>query len=135
MNRIISAVLRLILVLGNIFSSYNTFHKLQTFERFHLMTVGQKVGTITILVLMINFDIYMFFNAYRDFKNRPIRLKFMYVIILITVLVALLSILPFEKTSTERFLVVMSFALLLIFFLINDFIRFWVKPYSVNPDL
>ena len=127
MKRIVSGVLRIVMAFLFVLTWYNTFSGLKTFENFHALSTPKKTALFTLILVIANFSIYIIINAVMDFKNRPIRLKPMYIIFFLTVLVVALTIFPTGKVSNVALLGLIIFSIILAYFLINDFIQLWFK--------
>src|ERR1700744_273729 len=92
MYKTISGILRIFLAITAGESFYNNCNKLQTFQNFPIMSYGAKVGTIALLILIVNFVVYMVINGIREIKNKRIMLTVMYYIICLTYLLIALII-------------------------------------------
>jgi hypothetical protein len=119
MKRIISGILRFVLVF--MFTEHNIvyFIQMNSFQKFPSMTGGHKYGFIIILLIVINFIVYMVFNGVRDFQDKPIRLKPMYIIFLLTILIAGVVIIPVGNIQTSYLISLIVYAILSIYFIIK----------------
>jgi hypothetical protein len=133
MKTIISGVLRIALTLMFSIQSFINLIQMNSFEKFPSASIGHKAGLITILLMVLNLVFYMIFNAVRDFNNKPIRLKPFYIIFLLTTLIAIMSIMPIGNIPTGKLILLLIYAVLIVYFIINDFICLWLKK-SVKID-
>jgi len=51
----------------------------------------------------------------------------MYIILLLTILIAIVSIIPIENIPPGKLILLLIYAILLLYFAVNDFIHLWFK--------
>jgi len=135
MNRIVSGILRCVLALAFAIQSTLNFIKTNFFKDFSSLRIGSQCAEILIFILTINFVFYLIFNSLRDFKQKAIGLKAMYILFTLTILIAILSLYPFEGISGTDLILGLIYAVLIVYFIVGDFINLWLrKSVKINSN-
>jgi len=127
MKRTISGVLRCVFASMVAIRSILNFIKMNSFKGFSAQRTGFQMGNILMLLLVINIIFYMAFNAVKDFRHEPIRLKPMYILFTLTFLIAVLCLYPLQNIHGGDLIFLIIHAILFLYFIVNDFINLWFR--------
>jgi hypothetical protein len=129
MRKKISGVLRLSFALVFGVHSIVNFKNMRAVEKFPRMTSGQKSGELLVLFLVLSILIYMILNGVRELQNKVIILKSLYIIFVLTVLIAVLSI-GSSGISPNMWPLAIVEIVLCAYFVVNDLIYLWIRKAS-----